>query len=172
MLSSAGCELYNAKDPYWMFGLFNFRITAFVITLVTGLIIALIGKFIWKFVHFSTGFGLLMSIFLLVLYPAFEHKGYRINWELGICFPMVLLFSGAFGFFLTHFPKGGCYWLGGWLAYLISANMIYDLIFNWVPTTTILWYWLITLSSVTVTVGLLVLTRKKTNHDLTYHLWW
>lgn len=132
MLSYAGCNVYHAKDPYWMFGLFNFRITAFVITALVGLVIATIGKFIWKFVHFSTGFGLLMSMFFLALYPAFERKGYRVNWELAICFPIALLLSSSFGFFLMHYPKGGCYWLGGWIAYLIGANIIYDVIFNWV----------------------------------------
>ena len=71
MFTAAGCPVYTAKkDPYWMFGLWPLRITTFVITLLTGVIIAFAGKFIWKFTHFATGFGLLLTIFWILIYPA------------------------------------------------------------------------------------------------------
>jgi len=83
-----------------MFAEWPLRITTFVITLLTGLIIACAGKFIWKFTHFATGFGLLLTIFWILIYPAHVRQGYRVNWMLWISYIATIFLSAAFGFFL------------------------------------------------------------------------
>jgi hypothetical protein len=80
METNAGCSVHDAKDPYYFMGLWYSKNICFAITLFTGLVICLAGKFVWKFVHFVSGFGLITTILLIVMYPAFVRKGYRMNW--------------------------------------------------------------------------------------------
>lgn len=171
MITAAGCPVFLAKkDAYWMFARLPLRLVLFFVTLFTGITIAIGGKFVWKFTYFSTGFGLLLTIFMIILYPAYYRKGYRVNWELWICYPLSLVFSTAFGFFLTHYPKGGSFWLGGWIGYIVSSNCIYNLIFNFVANTHMIVYWCITIPSV-LTVVFLVF-KFKDKEDKTWHLIW
>jgi len=170
--SAAGCSVYDAKDPYWMFEIWNSRVICGTITVLTGIIISLAGKYLWKFVHFATGFGLLMTIFLIVLYPAYVRQGYRMSWPMWICYPLVPMFSAAFGFFLQHYPRGGCFWLGGWLAFLISSNLVYNVIFNWVPNSHIFFFWAFTIPAIVAMLYFLLKTTEWTKEDKTYHLLW
>lgn len=80
MNTIAGCSIHDAKDPFWFMGLWYSKNISFTITLLVGLSICLFGKHIWKIVNFISGFGLLMTIMFIVMYPAFVRKGYRMNW--------------------------------------------------------------------------------------------
>jgi hypothetical protein len=65
--TAAGCPVFQAKkDAYWMFGRMPLRVVLFFVTLFTGITIAIGGKFIWKFTHFTTGFGLLLTLFMII----------------------------------------------------------------------------------------------------------
>ena len=128
-VSDAGCPIYTAKDPFWMF---NWRIVGFIFSMLTGVIFLFAGRILWKLVHFITGFGLMLIIFWIILYPAYGKKGFRVDWMLWLCYPVTFIFSGLFGFFLTHFPRGGCIWIAGWAGYVVGANLIYDNTFAYV----------------------------------------
>lgn len=155
-----------------MFGVWGLRKVCGTIALLTGIVICLAGKHIWQFVHFATGFGLLMTIFLILLYPAFERQGFRMSWRMWLCYPLVIIFSSAFGFFLQHYPRGGCFWLGGWLAYIVSADLVYNVIFSFIPNTIFFLYWVFTVPSVAAMLYFLLRVKDWTKEDKTYHLLW
>jgi hypothetical protein len=106
---------------------------------------------------------------MVLLYPAYVRKGYRMDWMLWICYPLTPIFSAAFGFFLQHFPRGGCFWLGAWLGYLGSANLIYNVFFSLVDKSFMFIYWILTISSV---LGMIALIWKVKKEDKTFHLIW
>lgn len=170
--SYAGCEVHEGKNPYWFMGLWYSKNICFTITLIVGIIICFYGKFAWEFTHFVAGSGLVLTIMLTVLYPAFERKGYRIDWMLAACFPLAFFFAGMFGWFLTHFPRGGCWWLGLWLGYEVGSNVFYNVPFNFIKTNTLAWYWVIVALTEIGMIFLLKKTKPLTKRDKTFHLTW
>lgn len=150
--------------------MFNWRIIGFVFSMLTGVIFLFAGRFLWKLVHFITGFGLILTIFWIILYPAYGKKGLRIDWMLWICYPLTFIFSGLFGFFLTHFPRGGCVWIAGWAGYSVGANLIYDNTFAYIENSSMWVFWLITISCALLFVAIVWKIQKK--DDKVFHLLW
>ena len=88
---------------------------------------------------------------------------------LWISYIVTTLLSAAFGFFLQHFPRGGCYWLGGWLGYLIAANLFYNVLFSFIETKYMIIFWLFTIAPIAAIVFLLWKVKRE---DKTFHLIW
>ena len=115
------------------------------------------------------GFGMILTVFFILLYPVYVKKGYRFFWALWICYPLGLFFAVSFGFFLTHYPLGGCIWMAGWTGYMIGANLIYNVLLNLIISSTT---WLFWIESICSAVGLAYLVWKIKREDKTYHLIW
>jgi len=89
-----------------------------------------------------------------------------------ICYPLVPFFAAAFGFFLLHYPRGGCFWLGGWLGYLVAANILYNLPFSFIEVGTIWFFWIIITITELLTAFFMIKTQHLTKKDKTFHLLW
>lgn len=170
--SIAGCPVENTKQPYYFMGLWYSKNICFALALLTGLVICFAGKPLWKLVHFISGFGLILTVLLIIMYPAFVRKGYRLNWQMWVCYPLCPIFALAFGFFLTHYPRGGCWWLGFWVGYLIGSNIFYNVPFSFIATQTRAWYWIIVAITEVGMLLLLLKTKPLTKNDKTFHLQW
>ena len=138
MRTAYGCPIYKANNPYWMI---HWRYVSFVACLLTGLIFTFAGRLLWKFVHFTTGFGLVLTIFWTMIYPAYKKKGFRVDWMLWIAYPVSLVLSILFGLLLSRFPKYGTIWVAGWIGYVFGANLVYDLIFTYIKTSHMFMFW-------------------------------
>ena len=89
-----------------------------------------------------------------------------------VCYPLVPFFATAFGFFLTHYPKGGCWWLGFWLTYMFSTNVLYNLPFTFIHAKTMVYYWFVVAASEIAMLFFMWKTQAWTKKDKTFHLIW
>ena len=157
--SIAGCPIYSGLDPYWML---SGRWVGFILDLCLGLIIAFAGRFLWKFVHFSAGSFFCLTFCWTILDHIYKNNGYSLGVLLWILYPTTLIFSIFFGLFLVKFPRIGCIWVAWWTGYFTGANLIYNLIFNWIEYTDMRFFWFISLSTALL---FSVLTGKITRKD-------
>jgi len=164
--------VHEAKNPFWYMGIWPSTTFCFIVTLCVGLIICFIGKAVWEFTNFVAGAGLVLTIFQTVLYPAFARKGYTMNWQLWICYPLSFFFAFMFGVFLTKVPQYASWWLGLWIAYEVACNVFYNIPFSFINTNTMAWYWIIIACSELGALFFFVKTRKNFKKDATFHLVW
>lgn len=171
--SYAGCQVHEAKNPYWFMGLWPNTNFCFIVTLFVGLTICFVGKAVWEFTNFVAGFGLGLTILLTILYPAFaEGKGYQMNWQMWGCYPLSFFFAFMLGVLLTKIPQYACWWLGFWIAYEVASNIFYNIPFSFINTNTMAWYWIIIALTELGALFFFVKTRKNFKHDKSFHLVW